>query len=583
MIPQEKIDEIRERANIVQVISDHVTLKKVGRNYVGLCPFHSEKTPSFTVSEEKQIFYCFGCNTGGNVFTFLMRQENLSYPEAVRVMAGRFGIEIVTDRVQPRDEGQRELMFLTNQLASEFYHHELLSSQNAKDYLKKRGIDEDTIRTFRIGYAPKIWDGVVGLMERKGYLELAERVGLVVRKEGGGFYDRFRERIIFPIMDIKGRVTGFGGRTIGEAGPTYLNSPDSPIFKKGDGLYGIYQARGSVSKEGFAVVVEGYFDLLAMHQYGFKNSVATMGTALGQGHLKLLRGCAKEVYILFDSDEPGKKAALRILPLFLDEGVSAKVVLIPEGVDPDEVLNKEGREGMNGYIQKAQPIMDLFIHDIQGRFDIETPQGKVSFLEEVTPYLIKMRNVAERGVYMELVSHMLNLSIDVVAATIKAVSKTEYKSGSAPKEFISINAHRRTEESILKVLLFHPQLYNSSVKEAIEAFRDGVLKEAGMLLIRALSSGKDPLTLLDGATDSKVRDWITKATLNEAGSISENPERILEDSCEKVLARGRIKEETETLRKQMEDAHRAGDTDIFKALAKTYLERKRKGKLIANC
>lgn len=579
MIPQDKIEEVRERTNIVQVVSDHVALKKVGTNHVGLCPFHSEKTPSFTVSEEKQIFYCFGCNTGGNVFSFLMRQENLSFPEAVRVLARRVGVDIPSDKgYTSGEEGQRELMFLTNRLASEFYHHKLLASQEARDYLEKRAIRDETIRAFQIGYAPKAWDELTNFMAKKGYLELAEKIGLIVRKADGGYYDRFRERIVFPIMDIKGRVTGFAGRTIRDAEPKYLNSPESPLFKKGGELYGLYQAKGAVSKEGFVLVVEGYFDLLALHQHGFKNSVATMGTALSQGHLRRLRGYAKEVYTLFDSDPAGRKAVLRVLPLFLEEGIPARVVLIPEGVDPDDLLNTEGSQGFSSYIQKAQPIMDFFIRSLKERFDTGNPRGKVSFLEEVVPYLVRIRNVVERGIYIELVAHTLDIGIDVVASAVKVASIQSFtKEGRVgAEEIISIKTHPRAEENILKVLLFHPEFYSPSVKEAIVAFKDRVLRDVGMLLIKALTSSKGLSSFLDETTD-EVRNWIAKATINKDDSIREDPKRVLEDSCKRVLMMGRHREETEALRRQLESAHERGDGDRIRVLAKAYLERKRKG------
>ena len=309
-IPKEKIEEVRERASIVQVINEYVPLTKRGHNHVGLCPFHSEKTPSFTVNEEKKIFYCFGCNATGNVITFLMKKDGLAFPEAVRALASRYGIAINESKREAPDD--REQIYAALKAASAYFTGVLRASAGdpAKEYLKARGMTGELAKRFHIGYATDKWDGLFNFLKKNGIgAEAACKAGLLVKKDKGpGYYDRFRNRVIFPITDVRGRIIGFGGRALDEKSlPKYLNSPESPVFKKGETLFGLYQAKEAVSKEGYVLVVEGYFDLVALHTHGFLNSVATMGTALTTDHIRTLKGYTSSIYALFDSDEAGKE------------------------------------------------------------------------------------------------------------------------------------------------------------------------------------------------------------------------------------------------------------------------------------
>ncbi len=602
MIPQDKIDEIRQRADIVQIIAEYLPLRKSGKNHIGLCPFHSEKTPSFTVNEEKQIFYCFGCGTGGNAFTFLMKQENLSFPEAIRTVAKRVGIDLsLLDKKPSVEEQKRELMFLANHAAEDFYQHNLLASpgsEKARGYIKNRGLKPEIVKNFKLGYAPHGRDSLVKFLVNKGIsLELAEKAGLVQRKDKD-FYDRFRNRIMFPITDVRNRVIGFGGRALGNEEPKYLNSPASSLFKKGETVYGMYQAKSSVSNKGFVLVVEGYFDLLTMHQYGFLNTVATLGTALTTDHLRRLKGYAKEIYTLFDSDEAGKSAALRSVPMFIEEDIHARVVLMPAGMDPDDLLQKQGALAMSQYIEKAKPIMDFFLDSIRMKFDIETPNGKVSFLETAAPYVASVKNAIERDVYVEKIANIIHIRPDAVLSAIRAASEirsqkpapagskqgSEVRGKATPtaNEIISKGGSAKTEETILKIVLAGPHLYNESVKGAIEMFKTDFLKEAGMLIMDVLqkgtSSGKnsfDIASIIERAPSDKAKAWLLKTSVEDDGSIKEEPERQLEDCCKRVFMTSRLKKETSILLKKLEEAEKKGDIDGFKTLADSYLSMKR--------
>ena len=602
MIPSEKVDEIRERADIVQIVSEYLPLRKSGKNHIGLCPFHSEKTPSFTVNDEKQIFYCFGCGSGGNAFTFLMKQENLSFPEAIRTVAKRVGIDLsLLDKKPSGEEQKRELMFLANHAAADFYQHNLLASpaaEKARGYIKTRGLKPEIVKNFKLGYAPQGRDSLVKFLANKGIsLELAEKAGLVQRKDKD-FYDRFRNRIMFPITDVRNRVIGFGGRSIGNEEPKYLNSPASPLFKKGEVVYGMHQAKNSASNKGFVLMVEGYFDLLMLHQHGFSNAVATLGTALTTEHLRRLKGYAKEIYTLFDSDEAGKSAALRSVPMFIEEDIHARVVLMPAGMDPDDLLQKQGVLAMSQYIEKAKPIMDFFLDSTRIKFDIETPSGKVSFLETAAPYVASVKNAIERDVYVEKIANIIHIRPDAVLSAIRAASEirsqkpapagskqgAEVRGKTTPtaNEIISKGGSAKTEETILKIVLAGPHLYNESVKGAIEMFKTDFLKEAGRLIMDALqkgtSSGKnsfDMASIIERAPSDKAKAWLLKTSVEDDGSIKEEPERQLEDCCKRVFMTSRLKKETSILLKKLEEAEKKGDIDGFKTLADSYLSMKR--------
>jgi DNA primase len=578
MIPQEKIEEIRLRASIVDIISEHLTLKRRGANHIGLCPFHSEKTPSFTVSEEKKIFYCFGCNAKGNVFAFLMKHDNLSFPEAARVLARRTGVHISQGKKGYSNNGYRERMVEANRIAAEYFQGQLLGrgGGKAREYLKKRGLDVRTIEDFQLGYAPSLWGGLVNfLVSREIPMDVALEVGLIIKKEGG-YYDRFRERIIFPILDTNGRVIAFGGRSLSGREPKYLNSPDSPLFRKGETLYGLFQARQDIARKGFVLIVEGYFDLIALHRNGFKNCAATMGTAITSGHLKRLKGYTKEVYTLFDSDEAGRKAAIRGLKLFLDENIPSKAVFIPPGMDPDELIAKEGSGVMEETIARAEPLMEFFLKDLKQRFDIKTAAGKVAFMEEVIPFLRKTSNITEKGHYAEMVSSVLGIGVDLVYAAVKKAGggRAGYHE---TYESVEMKDFARAEEKILKVLLLHPELYNESVDSAIDRFGNAVLKDATKYVVNFIKEGTgkiDVSSLVDAGLKESVKNCLIGVAVKENDDIRDAPEEILMDCCKKVISSGELSEDTVKLIKKLEEAGRLKEADLVRSGAESCLTKK---------
>ncbi|MFQ5328599.1 MAG: DNA primase [Thermodesulfobacteriota bacterium] len=587
MIPQDTIEEVRQRASIVDIISERVTLKQRGANYIGLCPFHSEKTPSFTVSEEKKIFYCFGCQAKGNVVTFLMQYEQLSFPEAVKTIASRVGIEIPQE--EKRGGAERNALdglYNANRIAAEFFHSQLLGRDGkaAREYLKGRGLDAESVDAFNIGYAASSWEGLVRHLSGKGCsLDDAERVGLIKQKDRG-HYDRFRERIIFPIYDTSRRVIGFGGRSMGDREPKYLNSPESPLFRKGEVLYGLLEARQGIRQKGFALIVEGYFDLIALHTHGFTNSVATMGTALTSGHIRRLRGSAREIYTLFDGDKAGIKAAVRGLDLFLGEGVPSRAVFLPSELDPDDFIRSEGANALESTIAEAPPLMELFLRNLAEGHDITSAAGKVSYMEEALPRLRRIGNVTERGHYSETIATLLSVGVDVVYAALKGGEpkgrgRPSGGGGSArrggrsntqsnARSGIQATTQNETkgEEQIIKVLLFHPELLNDAVKDAVHRFRSPLLQGAARFVIEAIDGGGkvDESSIFDATLGEGEKSLLTRAIMEGDKDIKEAPEEILRDCCRKVQSSGALGEGTQQLLKSLEEAGRSQEADLLR-------------------
>src|SRR4030043_538703 len=377
-LSEDKVSEIRDRSSILEVVSDYLTLKKAGKNYRGLCPFHSDKTPSFMINEEKQIFHCLGCGEGGDVFTFLMKVGHFSFPQAVEELAKRYGVKLPSREPSPaqkKEMAKREVLFQINQMASEYFHDLLTKRREGEEgrrYLSQRGMNQEVISEYRLGYSTDRWDGLVRhLQEKKVSLELAWELGLISPKkkvrdsalregrrlDSTSWYDVFRGRILFPIFDLHQRVVGFGGRVIREGEPKYLNSPESSIYHKGEILYGLQGARRYATEKDRVTIVEGYFDLLTLHQCGLKHSVATLGTALTPQHIRTLKRYTKNMITVFDADPAGVQASLRSIPLFLEEEAVGRMTLLPKGEDPDGFIRKGNLEDFKKRVDGAVPLI----------------------------------------------------------------------------------------------------------------------------------------------------------------------------------------------------------------------------------
>ena len=564
-IPKEKIEEVRERASIVQVINEYVPLTKRGHNHVGLCPFHSEKSPSFTVNEEKKIFYCFGCNETGNVITFLMKKDGLAFPEAVRALASRYGITINESKSGVPDE--RDQIYSALKAASEYFSGMLRTTAGdpAKEYLKGRGLTGELAKRFLIGFAPNKWDGLLMFLKKKGIgVDAACKAGLLVKKDKGpGCYDRFRNRVIFPITDVRGRIIGFGGRAMDDKSlPKYLNSPESPVFKKGETLFGLAQAKEAVSKEGFVLVVEGYFDLVALHRHGFLNSVATMGTALTTDHIRILKGYTSSIYALFDSDEAGKKAALRGLNLFLNEDISCRAVLLNQGKDPDEFLQLAGPDALREAIVDAPTLMEFYLGSLRARLNMSAPEGKKKYFEDALSYLSKIGNLAERGHYATIVASTLGIGVDSVYDAIKGASNPgnlKVKSG--------FQARSLPELTLLRVIMKHPELLSPEVEAAFEAFTDNELKAAARAVAGLCHEGVEISgpALLERVEGEALKGAMAELLFRDMDGFVEEPARMVQDSLKSIMNRGKVKTSTQDMIKLLEQM---GKSDIAIELRK---------------
>lgn len=398
MISQEKIAEIRQRASIVEVISDFVTLKKSGRNHLGLCPFHSEKTPSFTVSEEKGIYHCFGCQSGGSVFHFLMNYDRLTFPEAVERVAKRYGITVEHDRRAAQEGGEREKLYRVNERVARNYQkllHSHPEGRKALAYLQQRGVDRDAVEKFMLGYAPSSGSGLLGVF-REEKIATADgcRLGLIGQRSEQKFYEKFFGRVIFPIVSPAGKVVAFGGRVLDQSLPKYLNSSETPLFHKSSTLYGLYQAKEGIRRGDRVVIVEGYLDVIALAQHDVPYAAATLGTALTADHIRVLSRYTKNIIALFDGDDAGRKAAARSFEIFLEAGLLGRAAFLPKGDDPDTFVRSQGKAAVESLLERAVSLADYYFSWLEQRYG-KTLEGKSQIAREVSRILTKVINPFE--------------------------------------------------------------------------------------------------------------------------------------------------------------------------------------------
>jgi len=412
-IPQGTIEELRSRSNIVELVSEFVALKKTGRNYVGLCPFHAERTPSFSVNPDKQICYCFGCGEGGNEISFLMKVQDISFPEAVRRLASRRGIVIpepVMTESRKKTAAERAGLIRLNRLAADFFARNLFSGRgkSTREYVAERGLATTAVETFSLGYAPPGWRNLKNYLDASRVPEeLLRKSGLVVFKDNGRSYDRFRGRLMFPIENLQGDVIAFGGRELGDGEPKYLNSPESPIYSKGDNLYGLSRTRDDIRSRDSVIIVEGYFDFLALWSAGIRNVAATLGTALTKRQVSLIGRLTRNVIVLFDGDEGGRSAVERSLQLFLEQGVSSAVVVLPDGADPDDYIRKRGREALERLIAGAASMVDYYIESVMK--DRDSLEGQALLARETISFIKSIPDVIQRNLFVKRCAEKLGV------------------------------------------------------------------------------------------------------------------------------------------------------------------------------
>lgn len=456
----EIIEEVRSRNDIVDVISTYVKLQKKGSSYFGLCPFHNEKSPSFSVSRQKQMYYCFGCGAGGNVFTFLMEYENYTFVEALKYLADRAGVDLPEEEYSREEKERadtRAVLLEINKLAAQYYYVQLMSSQGAvgMEYFKKRELSDETIKAFGLGYSNKYSDDLYRYLKSKGYKDdMIAKAGLITIDEKHGVYDKFWNRVMFPIMDVNSRVIGFGGRVMGDAKPKYLNSPETMIFDKSRNLYGLNRARRT--KKPYFLLCEGYMDVISLHQAGFTNAVASLGTALTPGHASLIKRYVQEVYLTYDSDGAGTKAALRAMPILKEAGITAKIIRMEPYKDPDEFIKNLGAEAFEQRIASARNVFMYSLEVLEKEYDMNSPEGKTEFMKETARRLTEFEEEIERNNYIEAVAKSYHVGFEDLRKLVARMAVQTGLAKPAVKPRETLNRKKNKEDGILvsqKILL----------------------------------------------------------------------------------------------------------------------------------
>ena len=528
MYSEDIIGRVRDSVDIVDLVSGYVSLKKTGKNHTGLCPFHAEKTPSFSVNPDKQIFHCFGCGAGGDVFKFIELQEGLNFPDAVRALAGRAGISLPTDSrshgQDKKSEDERKVLLKIIADAVEYFKKELEgpAGSAARAYLQKRGVTDAIVQEFALGYAKPEWDGLLRHLKQKGHaFGQMEKAGLIVkRSEGEGYYDRFRGRIIFPIRDIAGKVIAFGGRVMDDSLPKYLNSSETPLYSKSNTLYCLDMAKELGRRQGYFIIVEGYLDAIACHQYGVRNAVATLGTALTEGHLRLMRRFSDKLVLIFDPDPAGVKASLRGSDLFMTSGMKVNVVSLPDGDDPDTFLQKHGHDAFAACLRKSVKFMDFVLGQVLKSGSLASIDDKVQKAEEMLGFIAKIPSGIERDHYIRKTAEALDLNETVLRQEIPTHTRRAASASGGAKGSVPVPAwrHRPKAEEILIHLMLKDDEIARSLKEQIQPqdFTDPLFQRVVQRILDALEkTGRLDMGTLIQDGDEEINSVISHYSVLE--------------------------------------------------------------------
>ena len=515
------IEEVRQKNDIVDVVSQYVKLTRKGSSYFGLCPFHNEKTPSFSVTPGKQMYYCFGCGAGGNVFNFIMEYENYSFGEALKHLADRAGVELpkieYSREVREKAEQKAELLEINKQ-AAQYYYYQLRTEggRQGHEYLAGRQLSEETMRKFGLGYSDKFGSGLYKYLKSKGYSdERLRESGLFNVDERHGMYDKFWNRVIFPIMDVNNRVIGFGGRVMGDGKPKYLNSPETKIFDKSRNLYGLNIARTTRKK--YLILCEGYMDVISMHQAGFTNAVASLGTALTSGHASLLKRYTQEVLLLYDSDEAGIRAALRGIPILREAGVNSRVVDLKPYKDPDEFIKNMGAEAFEERLNQASDSFMFRVSIAESEFPMEEPQGQNRFFERCAEMLLELKDELERNLYIEAIVKKYRGQYGVSTEDLRkrvntlalkgtpAENRTQPKTSGGQNKKKKESASDQAQKLMLTWLVTYPNVFDKVAQYLTpEDFVVPLYREVAQMLFQQREEGQvNPAKLLNSFTDSE--------------------------------------------------------------------------------
>jgi len=574
LIPENLLEDILSRVDIVGLISSYIPLKKSGRNFKATCPFHHEKTPSFMVSPDRQIYHCFGCGESGNAFKFLMRYERLEFPEAVETLAKKVGV--VLPVIQKQDDvtvGVNTKLYKINELAACLYESNLNNAegQQARTYLSKRGIKQETAKLLKLGFAVEKWDALISDLRIKNInLSLIEKAGLILAKDTGGYYDRFRNRIIFPIFDIKDRILGFGARVLDSTLPKYVNSPETLIYTKGKHLYGLNFSRDSIRENDSAIVVEGYLDFIIPFQAGVKNIVASLGTALTTEQVRLLKRYTHNIVMVYDPDTAGELATLRSLDIFIEEEMNVKVVSLPKGDDPDLFVRGKGVESFKDKINEAQDLIDYKLGILKSRYASKDIEGKAKIASSMLETINKFKNAVLKSEYIKKLAQELDVREDALLQEAKKTNKQKLVSEDVQpvKKESNINP---TEKLLIKLMLEEKDLIGK-IRDSLEPadFRDDRTCRIVSVMFDLLGQGKniEPNLLMNYLGEEDVNQVVGESMFLPEVSLKDR-EKVV-DECIHRIKFEKIKLKKQDLHDQIEVAQNTGDEEKLHRLVEEF-------------
>ena len=547
--PDDVVEEVRSRSDIVDVISSYIKLEKKGGSYFGLCPFHNEKSPSFSVSGNKQMFYCFGCGEGGNVFSFLMKYDSLTFAEAVKTLADRAGISLPEYHASPEDKKKADIknqIFEINKEAARYFHYLLGTDvgNSARGYIENRQLHKDTVTAFGLGVSNMRMDSLYQYFKKKGYDdEVLKQTGLFIYDERG-VHDRFRNRLMFPIININNKVIGFGGRVMGDGQPKYLNSPETPVFDKGRNLYGLNVAKNS--RKNNLIICEGYMDVISMHQAGFNQAVASLGTALTPGQAMLMKRVSKDVLVCYDSDGPGTKAALRAIGIFREAGMRCKVINMQPYKDADEFIKKEGAESFAKRIEEAENSLLFEIRIMEQSYDLKDPDGKTAFLNEVAKRLTDFEDEIERSNYIDAVAAKYFISADSLKklvgrmAVSGMVKKPQKDVTTQIRAKDNDNGVKQAQRMLLTWISDEPGIYHK-IKAHITwgKFSEPIYQKVAKLLFEQIENNAfHPETILNSFEQEEEHSIVAKilnTNILDEDADNKDRERAINDAVKILL------------------------------------------------
>jgi DNA primase len=575
-------DRVKQQADIVRLVGDYVRLKKSGQNFLGLCPFHSEKTPSFAVHPVKQIYHCFGCGAGGDVFKFIQEIERVSFPEALRLVADKAGVRLPERRPRTPEEARstrlRTALTKLHEQAARFYQEQLHITKEgklARAYLNDRGLSDEVIETFGLGYAPGTGDALLRRLREAGAAkEALEASGLVNRDERGTLYDRFRRRILFPIASESGRIVAFGGRAMGDDTPKYLNSPETPIYQKSRVLYNLHRAKEAVRRNNYAVLVEGYLDCIGVHTAGVENVVASCGTSLTDIQVRLLGRSARNVVVSFDPDAAGVAATERSLNLLLEQGFQVRVLALPPGTDPDLFVREQGAAAYREKLKQSQPYLDYLVERARGQHDWRTQDGKIAALNYLLPYLARLPNKIRRAEWATELSARLRIEEALVREELRRAAlerRTEIKLRPEVAKIVARSEVKPAERRLLQILLENAGIRADILLELEDA---GAHKGAGFERVfeRVLALARESTELTPAALADPEASGLSEAERRLVFELAfeEGPEVAgsLEEarSCLAAMQRRKLEGELREVQRQIQDAEKAGDSARLRTL-----------------